>query len=265
MSWVIDAVKSSVGKKVLMACTGLLLCLFLIVHLIGNVLMYVGPDAYNTYAHTLHSQEWFVKIAESGLAVLFLVHIWLALETNRENREARPQKYARRNSKIEGRKIPLAISPENTMLFSGITVLIFLLIHLGDFTLNLTMPHKIAGHLPFDKAIIIMRTPISAISYLIGVVLLGWHLAHGVTSMFQTLGLKHPKYDPLTRNLGPVFGTVIAIGFASFPLFALFSSYQPPEKPAPADMKKDHEQHSSLSPLDLRCSLDRSAGVDQLA
>jgi len=246
MNWVIDTLKSSVGKKLLMACTGLLLCLFLVVHLLGNFLMFVGPDAYNAYAHGLHSQEWFVKIAELGLLFLFVAHIWLALETNRENREARPQAYAVRKSKIADRKIPLSISPENSMLLTGVLVLAFLLLHLGDFALNLTMPEKVAGLEPFDRAFVIMRTPISAISYLLGVMLLGWHLSHGVTSLFQTFGLKHPKYDPLIRNVGPAFALVVAIGFASFPLYALTSSYET-AVPASQDEHDYDTEESSLN------------------
>ncbi len=227
MNWVLNALKSSVGKKLLMAITGLLLCLFLVLHLAGNLLMYVGPEIYNAYAHKLHEQKVLLIVAEVGLLLLFVAHIWLALETNRENREARPQRYAVKKSKIPGRVIPFGISPENYMLFSGVIVLAFLLIHLGDFTFNLTMPDKIQGKEPFDKAIIIMRHPVSFVSYLIGVALLGWHLTHGVTSMFQTLGLRHSKYDFITQNVGPIFAVVIAVGFATFPIYAVLTPYDP--------------------------------------
>ncbi|MBL4885975.1 MAG: succinate dehydrogenase cytochrome b subunit [Planctomycetaceae bacterium] len=252
MNWVVETLNSSVGKKLIMACTGLLLCLFLVVHLMGNFLMFVGPDAYNAYAHGLHSQEWFVRIAETGLLILFAIHIWLALETNRENREARSQQYAVKKSKIANRRIPESISPENNMLLTGVLVLAFMLLHLGDFTLNMTMPEKIAGLEPFDKAFVIMRSPVSAISYLLGVILLGWHLSHGVTSLFQTFGLRHPKYDPLTRNAGPAFAVVIAIGFASFPLFALISSYETAEPTShEQEETEEAEQHSRIvKPVD---------------
>ncbi len=248
MNWVLTALKSSVGRKLIMACTGLLLCGFLVVHLAGNVLMYVGPDAYNTYAHTLHSQEWFVRTAEIGLLLLFVIHIWLAIAGTLENKAARPQPYRMRQSKIPGRKIPNQISPENRMLFSGVIVLAFLLIHLGDFALNFTMPEKVAGLEPFDKAMVVLRTPFSFVAYLIGVTLLGWHLSHGVTSMFQTLGLRHPKYDPITQNIGPVFAIVIALGFASFPIYAALSPYEP-AKPTPKGEQGEQQRDARLSPL----------------
>ena len=228
MNWVVKALKSSVGKKLVMAVTGVLLCLFLVIHLAGNLLMYVGPDVYNGYAHTLHSQPGLIKVAEFGLLILFLVHIWLALETTRDNREARKTRYAVKQSKIYDRKIPHAISPENNMLLTGVVVLAFLLIHVGDFTFNLKMTERIKDLEPFDKAIVIMRNPVSFVAYLVGVLLLGWHLTHGATSMFQSMGLKHPKYDPLTTRFGPFFGLVMAVGFASFPLYAVLTPYQPP-------------------------------------
>ncbi len=246
MNWVVDALKSSVGKKLIMACTGVLLCLFLVVHLLGNMLMLVGPDAYNAYAHGLHSQEWFVRLAETGLLILFAVHIWVAMETSRENTDARPRQYAVKKSKIADRKLPASISPENNMLLSGVLVLAFMLLHLGDFTLNMTMPEKIAGLEPFDKAFVIMRTPVSAIAYLLGVAILGWHLSHGVTSLFQTLGLKHPKYDPLTSRLGPAFAVIVAGGFAIFPIYALTSSYKT-AKPSPqGEMHQEHQKETFI-------------------
>ncbi|TWT61226.1 succinate dehydrogenase cytochrome b subunit [Rubinisphaera italica] len=252
MAWVTDAVKSSIGKKLLMACTGFLLCGFLVMHLLGNLLMYVGPDTYNNYAHALHSQEMLIKVAEFGLLILFAIHIWLGFETNLENRESRKKRYAVKKSKIPDRKVPYFISPENYMLFTGVIVFIFLLIHLGDFTFNITMPDKIEGREPFDKAIIIMRSPLSTISYIIGVLLLGWHLSHGVTSMFQTLGLKHPKYDPLTKTIGPVFAIIIAVGFASFPIYAWLSPYDPYATPG---VEEHQEKLHSKSLSDLKAPL----------
>ncbi len=224
-------------------------------HLLGNLLMYVGPTAYNNYAHALHSQEMLIRVAEFGLLILFSVHIWLGIVTNLENRSSRKNRYAVQKSKIPDRKVSYSISPENYMLFSGVIVLIFLLIHLGDFSFNLTMPDKIRGLQPYDKAIVIMRSPLSAISYIIGVLLLGWHLSHGVTSMFQTLGLKHPKYDPLTSALGPIFAVIVAVGFASFPIYAWLIPYA-----APGAEEHQEESHSkSLSDMKAPlCSLDKA-------
>jgi len=261
MSWVTNAIKSSIGRKFLVACTGLLLCGFLVAHLIGNLLMYIGPEVYNNYAHTLHSQEYLIKIAEVGLLVLFIAHLWLAIEASSRNRAARQTRYAVKKSKLPNRKIPYAITPENYMLVSGIIVLIFLCIHLGDFTFNLTMPEKIAGLEPYDKAIVIMRSPVSAIAYVIGSLLLMWHLWHGATSMFQTLGLRHPKYDGLTQNFGPVFATIIGLGFATFPIYAWLVPYNPPApNPDAPEAHGEPDSHSmntipAWQPASLRSEL----------
>lgn len=219
-----------------MGGSGLLLCLFVVAHLGGNLLMYVGPDAYNLYASTLHSQEWLVKSAELGLVVLFGAHIWLAMETNRENREARPQSYAVTKSKQKQPLINTILRPENWMFISGCIFLCFLLLHLADFTFEITMSEEIEGYSYFDKAVIILRNPLSAGVYLVGTIVLGWHLLHAAQSAFQTLGLKHPKYTPAIKAIGQGFAVLAALGFASFPIWANLTSYQP---------TKLTEQHAS--------------------
>ena len=105
---------SSVGKKFVMGITGLLLCGFLVTHLAGNLLMLVSPDAYNGYAHALHSNELLIKFAEVGLLVLFVTHLYLAFATSRENRQARgPVGYAQQVTKIEDRTFEPRLPPKN--------------------------------------------------------------------------------------------------------------------------------------------------------
>lgn len=220
MNWVAETFNSSIGKKIVMALTGLLLCGFLIVHLGGNVLMYVGPEAYNTYAHTLHSQEWAVKMAEVVLALLFVAHIVYAVRTGSRNSESRGQRYKVKKSKIKSRFLPFEVSPENLMLVSGIIVLCFLVVHLAEFTFGFRLAEQTKGLEPFDKALVILRNPASASIYVVGCLLLGWHLMHAVSSSLQTFGLNHPKYNGLIVWAGMIFAVVIALGFASFPIWA---------------------------------------------
>src|SRR4029077_15657222 len=99
--WLVKACGSSIGKKIVMAITGLALCGFLVVHLGGNLLLYVGAEKYNHYAHTLHAQEHLLLVAEIGLLILFAGHIWLAFSTKIENDAARPVGYAMRRSKMD--------------------------------------------------------------------------------------------------------------------------------------------------------------------
>jgi len=116
--WLIKAFSTSIGKKVVMAITGLALCGFLIVHLGGNLLLYVGAEKYNQYAHALHAQELLLLVAEIGLLILFVGHIWLAFSTKSENDSARPVDYAMRRSKME--EGPFAAPASSVMFATGI-------------------------------------------------------------------------------------------------------------------------------------------------
>lgn len=243
MDWIVKFLTSTIGKKLVIALSGLLLCGFLVVHLGGNLLMYVGPEAYNTYAHTLHSQEWLVKTAEVGLLLLFAAHIVIAINTDRDNRSARARSYQVKESK-QSSFLPWQLLAENWMIISGIIVLVFLIVHLSDFTFEATpmLMEKIRGHEPFDKAVIILRNPFSAFIYVVGSLLLAWHLSHGLRSAFQTLGIAHPKYTRAIEVLGQAFTIIVALGFASFPIWAAMSGYEVPvlsEKSAAA-VSKDH-------------------------
>ncbi len=211
---------SSIFKKIVMASSGLLLCLFLVAHLGGNLLLYIGPEYYNAYAHHLHSQEWLVKTAEVGLVVLFGAHIFYALTTDRDNREARPVTYAVKRSKQDGGGFPVELAAHSWMFLSGIIVLVFLLWHLADFTFEVRLAEATANRTPAEKAIIILKDPASAILYVVGCILLGWHLSHGFWSASQTLGVSHPRYSPYIKYFGLAFSIAVGLGFASFPFWA---------------------------------------------
>jgi len=217
--WLTKACSSSIGKKIVMAITGLGLCGFLVVHLGGNLLLYVGAEKYNNYAHALHAQEILLLVAEIGLLVLFLGHIWLALSTNAENSAARPVDYAMRLSKQD--EGPLIKPASAMMMVTGVIVLAFLLVHLSDFRL-FEMRHDAGtdNPEPFVKARAILRDPISAIVYVIGSLVLGYHVLHGFQSAFQTLGINHPKYTPAIKFVSVLFAIIVAAGFASFPVWA---------------------------------------------
>ena len=218
--WLIKALSTSVGQKIVMAMTGLALCGFLVVHLGGNLLLYVGAEKYNDYAHALHAQEILLFVAEIGLLLTFLLHIWLALKTTSDNSAARPTEYAMRQSKLD--EGPLAAPASATMLLTGLIVLVFLLVHLSDFRGFGVLRHKAPMEDPssFVKALAILQDPISALVYIVGSFALGYHLLHGVESAFQTLGLNHPKYTPIVKFASLVFALIVALGFGSFPFWA---------------------------------------------
>lgn len=214
-SWLTRALSSTIGRKLIMAVTGLALCGFLATHLAGNLLLYAGPQAYDAYAHALHAQKLLLPIAEVGLLLMFVGHIVLAFTTNRENSLSRPIGYEMRQSKQP--PSGFAAPASSIMFATGIVVLLFLILHLSDFRFALRH-HE--GDTPYTKAVAILHDPLSAIVYVVGSIVLGYHVLHGFQSAFQTLGINHPKYTPIIKFLSVVFAVTIALGFGSFPLWA---------------------------------------------
>lgn len=223
MNWLLRACGSTIGKKLVMGVTGLALCGFLAVHLAGNLLLYAGEESYNAYAHALHAQKILLPIAEVGLLLMFVGHLALAVSTRRQNDAARPVDYAVRQSKRE--EGPFVAPPSAVMFGTGVIVLLFLLLHLSDFRFGLRNKALVAGQEPFRKAVLLLRDPLTAVVYVAGSLVLGYHVWHGFASAFQSLGLRHTKYTPTIERLSLVFALVVAAGFGSFPLWAwLFKS-----------------------------------------
>lgn len=227
MRWLLNALSTSVGRKVVMAITGLLLCGFLVAHLAGNLLLHVpdGGKSYNEYAHALHKQAALLAIAEVGLFALFIAHIVIALQVSKENRVARKVGYAMRQSKQEGRKALDGWRPDTFMLLSGIVILGFLILHLSDFKFELrdkAFYESVNGQTfePAAKANALLSSSnlITIVGYTLGSLALIAHLAHGFQSAFQTLGINHPKYTPIIKTIGLLFAFVIGVGFATFPI-----------------------------------------------
>ncbi len=214
-AWLRKLFGSSLGKKLVMALTGLLLFGFLCVHLAENLLLYADRDGstFDGYVRLLTAQAW-IPLAELALGALFLVHIVQAFRVSLENRGAR--------------RTPYALSPghggrsaaSTSMLITGSVVLIFLILHLLDFRIGrLTRENEGMAALVREK----LSSPLGAAVYLLGVTALGLHLSHGFQSAFQTLGWSHPRYTPLVRKLSIVLAVLLALGFASFPIFFLTS------------------------------------------
>ena len=188
--------QSSLGRKYIMAVSGLLLFGFVIVHMLGNLQIFLGPEAINHYAHFLQSTPELLWSARIGLLTLVAVHIWSAIRLSMENKAARPIGYA-------GDPAPVAASyASRTMLMSGLIVAAFIIYHLLHFTvqtpaLNLTGQDFKALTEPLSKHHDVFRMMIVGFSngwvsgfYIVGMALLCLHLSHGVSSMFQSLGLK---------------------------------------------------------------------------
>ncbi len=208
LSWLGRTFGSSIGKKLLMALTGLLLFGFLIAHLIGNLSIYADSNgkAFDAYAHKLESIPGLPFI-EAALAALFLAHIVMALRVTLQNREARGTGYKARASH-GGRT-----AGSGTMWITGLVVLIFLVIHIYDFRWQKEDGGELAAMVK-DR----MTGGSGLAIYVVGMLALGIHLSHAFQSACQTFGINHPKYNGLIKGIGIGLAIVLALGFISFPV-----------------------------------------------
>lgn len=211
--------QTSVVRKQVMAVTGLLLSGFLITHLAGNFLIFVGPDAFNLYAHTLTSNP-AIYAAEAVLAVLFLSHIGMALNLSMQNKRARPQNYYMFQPTGRG-----ATFASRTMLYTGAILAVFLVWHITGLKFGPYYETTVNGVAMRDLHRLVIEYfqyfP-NVLGYVIGMISIGIHLSHGFWSAFQSLGLSHPKYDGLIKFKAKALGFFIAVGFSSFPLYIFF-------------------------------------------
>ncbi|MBM9536445.1 succinate dehydrogenase cytochrome b subunit [Desulfobulbus alkaliphilus] len=185
MSWFIQTCRSSLGKKYIMALTGFMLGGFLLVHAIGNSTIFWGREAFNAYAHHLHSLGIFVPIFEIGLYTIFLIHIVTGVILFLENRKSRGGKYEMETS-AGG-----STWASKTMPYTGVAILVFILIHL----VNFSFPEKTEVKTIADFVTQVLNNPVFTLIYTAGIVLLLLHISHGFWSLLQTLGISHPKYD----------------------------------------------------------------------
>ena len=207
---------STIGQKVVMAVTGAILFGFVLGHLAGNLLLYMGPAAINAYAVELRtllhgSALW---IARGTLLLAVVLHIWSAWALTVRNAKARPQGYkqlAHVRSTYASR----------TMRWSGVIILAFVIYHLMHFTFGNAHPAFIEGDVYHNVVTGFRVWPVS-LFYIVAMVLLGFHLNHGVWSMFHTLGVSHPGRRRALRLLAAAFSVLIVLGNISFPLAVLF-------------------------------------------
>lgn len=208
---------NSIGKKLVMAGSGLLLLIFLLGHLLGNLQLFAGPEALNHYAHLLHSKPALVWAARLGLLVLFGVHIVTSILLTLENRAARPVAYHREDTL----KASLAA---RTMIWSGLTVGAFLVYHLLHLTLRVTGPvHYMTAGGPdvYANLVASFQNPAIAGFYLLAQILLFFHLTHAFQSAFQTLGWNNRHYTPAVEKVGVAYALLICGGNCALVLSVL--------------------------------------------
>lgn len=232
MSQLRQFVTSSIGRKQIVALTGLLMIGFLIAHLAGNLLVFEGPEAFNHYSHSLITNP-LIYVAEALLLVTFLTHMFFAARLTLDNRGARgPVGYAMVRSRGRPTRRTLA---SQTMLYSGLLAFCFLVLHLMTFKFNVDVarfqvaPVKyetVAGVAMRDlhlRVIEVFHEPAYIAWYCFSMVVLGLHLSHGAWSLVETFGIDHPRWTPGIILGGRLFAWAVAGGFASIPILVLLN------------------------------------------
>lgn len=227
MDWAKRLVTSSIGSKALMALSGAALLGFVFMHMAGNLLVFAGPDALNTYAHNIKGMGALLWVARLGLLGAVVAHVAVAFKLYMANREARPMRYQYQDNSqttITGR----------TMIVSGSMLAAFIIYHLLHYTLgvvgaetfagnNLTTIPNVAEQVPDAYKMVTagFSQPVVVGVYVVAMLLLGSHLSHGVASLFQSLGLNNTRFRPLVKQAGFAVAGLLTVGNISMPVAVL--------------------------------------------
>ncbi len=210
---------SGIGRKQLMAITGLLWSGFVFAHMLPNLLIIFSPEAYNKYSHALTSNP-LIYIPEALLVFTILLHLVNGIWVTVENKRARPNKYEMAPS---GEKAPRFQS--KWMIYHGILLAVFIVYHLVTFKFGpyYSVTYNGVEMRDIHRLVIeVFQSPAYVGFYLACMVAVGFHLSHGFYSSFATLGFFHPRYSPAIEKFGYVYAAVVAGGFMSQPLYVFF-------------------------------------------
>ena len=215
--WPIEFYRSAVGKKWVMALSGIMLMGFVVGHLIGNLKVYLGRSELNLYAEALRDipghllpRTLLLWVVRAGLATAFAVHIHAATTLTIANKKARDTKYQ------SPRDYLAANYASRTMRYSGVIVMLYVVFHLADLTWG-AGPHYLRGD-AYNNLIYSLQRPAIALVYVVANLALGLHLTHGAWSMFQSLGVNNPRINAFRRHFARGFAAVIVVGNLSFPI-----------------------------------------------
>lgn len=211
MYWIVHMLTASLGKKLLMAVTGLGFIIFLFFHLLGNMTLYAGKNLFESYAAHLHALGPLVTVIEWGLILFAVIHISVGMILFVQDRLARPVRYAVDRS-AGGRTFS-----SKTMPYTGPLILAFVIVHLLNFRFADTMKQPL-----YSVVSGTFSRPYYTAFYIIAVIIVAIHIRHGFWSLFQTLGANHPKYMPFIRKAGIFFAVLIGAGFGIIPVYIGF-------------------------------------------
>jgi succinate dehydrogenase / fumarate reductase, cytochrome b subunit len=220
--WLFAALASTVGSKYIVALTGLALTGFVVAHMSGNLLIFRGREALNSYALFLKERGGLLWVARGGLLTVFVLHIWLAARLRLRNWAARPTRYAYEDT-------VQASWASRTMIWSGLVILAFLIFHLLHFTFGLVAATAPNGtnflalddhghHDVYAMTVYGFRNVPVSIAYIIAQLFLGLHLSHGVSSTMQSMGWAAPRWWRLIRGIGLTVALAVVVGNIAMPL-----------------------------------------------
>lgn len=216
--------RSPIGKKVLTGITGLGLTVFVLIHMIGNLSYFSSdPNAYNAYSDFLTGLGPLFYLIELGLLAFFAVHIVLGINIYLRKRKARDVNYTTYRSAGTPSRQTLS---SKTMIFTGVLLLVFLVFHLLSFKYGTYYETTVDGEQVRDLKRLLdekFSQPLYAFGYPIMMLLLAFHLRHGIWSALQSLGAMKPKLTPMIYTVGALIGLLIAIGFLVLPLYIYFA------------------------------------------
>jgi succinate dehydrogenase / fumarate reductase cytochrome b subunit len=220
--WPVEFYRSAVGKKWVMAVTGILLMGYVFFHMLGNLKVYLGAEDLNHYGEWLRDllvpffprtvTLWLLRI---GLIAAFVLHIHAAYGLTRINRQARAA-----GGYISKRDYQAANAASRSMRYTGVVILLFLIFHLADLTWGTVNPDFVRGDVYRNLVASFERPAVSAI-YIVANIALGLHLFHGGWSMFQSLGLNNPRWNSWRRGFAVGFAAIVTVGNLTFPIAAL--------------------------------------------
>jgi succinate dehydrogenase / fumarate reductase cytochrome b subunit len=212
-------ISSNIGKKYLVGMSGLGLSLFVLIHMSGNLLLFVGPEAYNRYSYALVENP-FLIVAELGLLAFFAGHLILGLYLALRNFSARKTRYAVASS---GEKRTTLV--QKTLWIQGVIILVFVVLHLITFKwgphYDVTYNGVVMRDL-YKLVVEVFQSPLYVAWYVLAVAILLFHLSHGLSSSLQSLGLNHPHYNSTIKKIGWVYAVVVGVGFMLQPLYVFF-------------------------------------------
>jgi len=215
--FLIELYRSAIGKKYLMAITGVIWLGYVLAHMLGNLKLFQSADDFNTYAEFLRRLLYPImppsatlNLMRLVLVVALIVHIVAAAQLTALNRRARPEQYRSKRDWIA------ADFAARTMRWTGVIVLLFIAYHLADLTWGWVNPDP-SGTV-YDRVVASFSVPAVAAFYIVANIALGFHLYHGAWSLFQSLGINHRRFNPVRRTFAIAFTAIVVIGNLSFPI-----------------------------------------------